>query len=60
MPRGDIASIIGATNRHARHVTLALIERDVLTSESSRAPLHLNFPVKLASRWIPRLFPEQG
>jgi hypothetical protein len=32
----------------------------VLTSESSRAPLRLNFPAKLASRWMPGLFPEQA
>jgi len=27
-------------------------------SESSKAPLHITFPAKLASRWLPGLFPE--
>lgn len=42
-----------------RRITSALLEREVLTSESTRAPLHLAFPAKLASRWMPGLFPER-
>ncbi len=59
VPRGDIALIIGVTDRHARRVTSALLGREVLTSESPRAPLRLAFPAKLASRWMPGLFPER-
>lgn len=57
--RGDVPELIGASDRHSRRVVAALIERGVLVSESTRAPLRLAFPAKLASRWMPGLFPEQ-
>lgn len=60
LPRGDAASLVGTGDRQARRVVAALIDRDVLVSESSRAPLRLAFPAKLASRWMPGLFPEQA
>ncbi|MBL27255.1 MAG: cell filamentation protein Fic [Rhodospirillaceae bacterium] len=59
LPRGEVARIIGTSERQARRVTAALIDREVLTSPTSRAPLRLAFPAKLASRWMPGLFPEQ-
>ncbi|WP_154661687.1 hypothetical protein [Megalodesulfovibrio gigas] len=36
----------------------ALQDQGVVTSESSRAPLRLAFPARLAPRWMPGLFPE--
>jgi hypothetical protein len=57
--RGEVPTIIGAGDRHARRIVSALIERGVLTSKSSRAPLRLAFPAKLAYRWMPGLFPEK-
>ncbi len=60
LPRGEVASLLGASDRHARRVTSALIDREVLVSESSRAPLRLAFPAKLAARWMPGLFPEKN
>ena len=59
LPRGEVAHIIGTSERQARRVTSALLGREVLVSESSRAPLRLAFPAKLAARWMPGLFPEQ-
>ncbi len=59
LQRGEIASLLGTSARQARRVTSALIEREVLISESSRAPLRLAFPAKLAARWMPGLFPER-
>jgi len=59
LPRGDVAKLLGASGRAARRVTSALIDREVLSSESTRAPLRLNFPASLASRWMPGLFPER-
>ena len=59
LPRGEVAQITGTGDRQARRVTSALIEREVLTSESPRAPLRLAFPAKFASRWMPGLFPEK-
>ena len=60
LPRGDVARILGTSERNARRVTSALLERDVLVSASTRAPLRLAFPAKLAPRWMPGLFPEQS
>ena len=59
LPRGEVAPLLGTTIRHARRVTSAMLEQGILTSESTRAPLRLTFPAKLASRWMPGLFPEQ-
>lgn len=60
LPRGDTANIVGTGERQARRVVSALIEQGVVTSESTRAPLHLAFPATLASRWMPGLFPERA
>jgi Fic family protein len=60
LPRADTAGIVGTGERQARRVASALIERGVLLSDSSRAPLRLAFPATLASRWMPGLFPERG
>lgn len=59
LPRGDVAKLLNVGDRQARRVTSALIEHEVLTSESTRAPLRLAFPARLAGRWMPGLFPEQ-
>jgi hypothetical protein len=49
----------GMGDRQARRVVAALMDRNVLPAESTRAPLRLAFPAALAGRWIPGLFPEQ-
>ena len=59
LPRGDAPQTIGGSQRNARRIVAALIDKGVLASESSRAPLRLVFPAALASRWMPGLFPEQ-
>lgn len=59
LSRGDIPAIVGTGERQARRVVSALTDRGVLSSESTRAPLHLAFPATLASRWMPGLFPEK-
>lgn len=58
LPRGDTPGILGTGERQARRVVSALIEHGVLLSDTSRAPLRLAFPAKLAPRWMPGLFPE--
>ena len=58
LPRGEVARVTGTGERQARRVSAALIELGVLASETSRTPLRLAFPAKLASRWMPGLFPE--
>jgi Fic family protein len=59
LPRGHGAGIVGTGDRQARRVVSALIERGVLLSDSSRAPLRLALPATLASRWMPGLFPDR-
>lgn len=59
LPRGDAAAVVGTGDRQARRVVSALLDRGVLTSASTRAPLRLAFPAALASRWMPGLFPER-
>lgn len=58
LPRGDAAGVTGNSERSARRIVSALIDKGVLVSESSRAPLRLAFPAALASRWMPGLFPD--
>ena len=59
LPRGDAAGIAGTGDRQARRLVSTLLEKQVLTSESSRSPLRLAFPASLAPRWMPGLFPEK-
>lgn len=59
LPRADVPELLGASDRHSRRVVAALSDRGVVVSQSTRAPLRLAFPAKLASRWMPGLFPEQ-
>jgi len=59
LPRSDAASVVGTGERQARRVVSALLEKEVLVSQSPRAPLRLAFPAALAQRWMPGLFPEQ-
>ncbi len=58
LPRGDVPGLLNASDRHARRITAALVDRGVLVSASSRAPLRITFPAALASRWMPGLFPD--
>jgi Fic family protein len=60
LPRGDAANIVGTGDRQARRVVSSLVDKGVLKSESSRAPLRLAFPATLAGRWMPGLFPERS
>jgi Fic family protein len=58
LERGDVARISGASERTARRVTSALVDCQVVVSDSPRSPLRLGFPVAVAHRWLPGLFPE--
>ena len=59
LPRADVSGLLGTKERQARRVTSALLAYGALVSESSRAPLRLAFPAKLAPRWMPGLFPGE-
>jgi Fic family protein len=60
LPRSEAAVVVGTRERQAPRVVSALVDRGVLVSDHSRAPLRLVFPASLASRWMPGLFPEQS
>ena len=59
LPRGESAEVLDVGSRQARRIVAALIKEEALVSESSRAPLRLNFSARLAGQWLPSLFPEQ-
>ncbi|MBB5753783.1 Fic family protein [Prosthecomicrobium pneumaticum] len=59
LQRAEAVALLGLSERAARRVTSALLDIGALTSESTRAPLHLAFPAKFAERWMPGLFPEK-
>ncbi|MCF8017513.1 MAG: hypothetical protein K9L65_17825 [Chromatiaceae bacterium] len=59
LTRREVAELLEASDRHSRRLVASLIERGVIVSASTRAPLRLAFPATLASRWMPGLFPEQ-
>jgi Fic family protein len=59
LPRGDVAALLQTSPRNARRAVSALTDAGVLQAESMRAPLFLAFPAKLASRWMPGLFPDK-
>ncbi len=59
LPRGEADAVVSTGERQARRIVSALLAREVLVSESPRAPLRLAFPATLASRWMPGLFPER-
>lgn len=56
--RSELSEILALTPRHSRRLVGTLIERGVLISDSPKAMLKLAFPVSLASRWMPNLFPD--
>lgn len=60
LPRADVPQILGTKERQARRIVSSLVDANVLTATSTRAPLRLTFPATLASRWMPGLFPDKG
>jgi Fic family protein len=60
LPRADTAAVVGAGERHARRIVAALLEKNIVVSDSTRAPLRLAFPAALASQWMPGLFPDRA
>ena len=59
LPRGDVPALVATGERQARRTVSSLIGAGVITSESSRAPLRIVFPARLAGRWLPGLFPDE-
>lgn len=58
--RGEVSGILGVEDRQSRRIVSTLINIGIISSETSRTPLRLSFPAKLASRLMPGLFPEKA
>ena len=59
VPRGELPELLNTSARTARRVVSALVDHGVVTAKTSKSPLRITFPARLASRWMPGLFPEQ-
>jgi Fic family protein len=59
LPRGKVPELLGASERTARRVVSALIDQGVVTAKTTKSPLRVGFPARLASRFMPGLFPER-
>lgn len=57
LERGRVPALIGVSERTARRVISALVEKRLLVSESHKATLRLGFPIDVVERWFPRLYP---
>lgn len=58
LPRSEVPTITATSDRQARRIIAALGDAGVVVSDTSRAPLRIGFPARLAPRWMPGLFPE--
>lgn len=57
LERGRVPSIVDASERTARRVISALVEKGLLVSQSHKAPLRLGFPIDVVERWFPNVYP---
>ncbi len=56
LERGRIPQLIDTSERTARRVVSALVEKRLLVSASHKAPLRLGFPIDVVERWFPKLY----
>jgi Fic family protein len=59
LTRREVPEILDVGTRQARRIVGVLLKEEALISKSTRAPLSLNFPARLAGCWMPGLFPEK-
>ncbi|MEP7247842.1 MAG: Fic family protein [Gammaproteobacteria bacterium] len=59
LERGRVPDLINASERTARRVISALLEKRLLVAETHKASLQLGFPVDAVERWFPRLYQVQ-
>lgn len=59
IPRTEVAPLLGAGERHARRLLAELSGQGIFVADHARAPLTLGFPIALADRWMPGLFPQR-
>lgn len=56
LPRRDVGVLLGVSERHARRVSAALLDRRLLVTGGARSPLQIAFPAALLDRWLPGLY----
>lgn len=57
LERGKVPRLMAVSERTVRPVISALVEKQLLVSESHKAPLCLGFPADVIERWFSRLYP---
>jgi hypothetical protein len=57
LSRAKVTEVTGYKERQARSIVSRLIELELLTADSPRAPLRLHIPHAVVSAWFPRLYP---
>lgn len=57
LERGRIPQLLDTSERTARRVVSALVDKRLLVASSHKAPLRLGFPIDVVERWFPRLYP---
>ena len=55
--RGKAPEITGYQERRAREILSTLLRKRLLISTGPKAPVRLGFPVDVAERWFPALYP---
>ncbi len=55
--RGRALELTGYGQRQARTVLNELVKQGLLTSDTPKGPVRLNFPIHVVERWFPNLYP---
>lgn len=58
--RGRVPEITGYKDRAARDVMKALLDKELLVSDTPRGNLRLGFPIDVVERWFPLLYASTG
>ena len=58
LERGRVPTLIDASERTARRVISALLQKGLLVSQSHKTPLRLAFPIDVVGRWFPNVYPQ--
>ena len=57
LERGRAAELTGYQERRGREILAALLKAGLLVSQGPKAPVRIGFPIEVAERWFPRLYP---
>lgn len=57
LERGRVPQLIDTSERTARRVISALVDKRLLVTGTHKAPLRLGFPIDVVERWFPKLYP---